>query len=83
MLSYIDRATGQLKVNGFAPIRLDVASSTIMYLGEAVVGSLTSDSVWKIQRITSDTTGSLYIEFADGNINYDNVWDNRASLSYS
>jgi hypothetical protein len=26
--------------------------------------------------------GDVIIEYADGNANFDNVWDNRTSLSY-
>ena len=53
---------------------------TYTYIGEAVPGTATSDSLWKIKRVT-DATGVVL--FADGNNDFDNVWDNRASLSYS
>jgi len=50
------------------------------YLGFAVPGTATSGALWKVMRITdADDT----ILFADGNGEYDNVYDNRASLSYS
>lgn len=63
-------------------IRLDEASTTITYIGEAAAGSSSASAVWKVKRLT-DSSGDITIEFADGNANYDNVWDNRASLSYS
>lgn len=63
--------------------RLEVASSTITYVGKATAGTATSTAIWQIQRLTSTAGGNLTIEYADGNILYDNVWDNRASLSYS
>lgn len=54
------------------------------YKGEAAVGSATSDAVWRIQRITlSDISDDVIIQWADGDSNFNNVWDNRASLTYS
>lgn len=55
-------------------------TGTYTYIGEAAPGSATSAAVWRIQRITNaDST----IEWADGDGDFNNVWDNRASLSYS
>lgn len=61
--------------------RLDQASATITYVGDAIPGSLSSAAVWRLKRL--DETAGLVITYADGNANFDNVWDNRASLSYS
>jgi hypothetical protein len=53
-----------------------------MYKGEAAVGSLESAAVWRISKITiiDDDISEVW---ADGNSNFDNVWDNRLSLSYT
>ena len=60
----------------------DDAGGGVAYHGWAAVGTATSTGSWRIRRIT--TTGSdVAIDWADGNANYDNVWDNRAALSYS
>ncbi len=53
----------------------------LTYIGNAVIGSATSAAVWQIKRL--DATAGLIKLWADGNDNYDNIWDNRASLSYS
>lgn len=53
---------------------------TYSYVGKAVPGSATSSAVWQIKRI-KDTTDDK--DWADGNFVYDNIWDNRTSLSYS
>jgi len=62
-------------------------SPQIIYKGEAAAGSVTSVAVWRMSRITvtTDVGGNddLATEWADGNTNFDNIWDNRASLSYS
>lgn len=55
-----------------------------LYVGYAVPGTATSSASWKIKRIVSSGTPTDYsARFADGNTNFDNIWDNRASLSYS
>lgn len=61
-------------------IIIDEASATITYIGKAPVGSLASDAVWKIMKI--DESSGTVITYADGNSNFDNVWNNRASLTY-
>jgi hypothetical protein len=54
----------------------------LIYRGEATPGSLESAAVWRIQRI--DIVGTDFtILYADGNNNFDNIWNNRATLSYS
>lgn len=62
--------------------RLDKVSSTLFYGGKAVPGSITSDPVWQIQKILL-IGDDVEITWADGNGNFDNIWDDRLSLSYS
>lgn len=61
--------------------RLDEASSTVTYVGKADTGSSNASAVWQIQKV--DTSSGLSITWADGDALFDNVWNNRASLSYS
>ena len=61
---------------------IDESSSTIIYVGKAIIGSLSSASVWQIMRIQVISTQTI-ITWADGNNFFDNIWDNRASLNYS
>jgi len=73
--------TTSVGTGGFITL-LDEASSSVTYVGNAAPRSTQSAPVWQIRRITS--SGSLLaIEYADGDDNFDNVWDNRASLGYS
>lgn len=61
---------------------VDEASASVTYVGRAVPGTLTSAASWQISKFT--LTGNVLEEqTADGNLNFDNIWDNRASLSYS
>ena len=54
-------------------------TGTYTYIGEASPGSSTSSAVWRIMRITNSDTTIVYADGGDA----DQVWDNRASLSYS
>lgn len=58
----------------------DSSNLNLMYTGTAVTGSATSSAVWRISRFNM---ASNNLQYADGNQNYDNVWDDRESLSYS
>lgn len=63
-------------------IRVDEVSSTLTYVGDAAIGVSESSAAWRIKRL--QTTGSvLKIMWADGNEFYDNVWADRASLTYT
>lgn len=52
------------------------------YYGYALPGSLTSEPVWAIQKVSEDK-GILTKQWADGNKNRDKVWDDRKNLQYS
>lgn len=54
-------------------------TGTYIYMGFAIPGSLEADNCWRICRYDND--GNRL--WADGDALYNNVWDNRASLSYS
>ena len=68
------------------PIRrkviFDGDSAAVQYIGDAAWGRSTSSAHWRIQRLTY-TGGTFVLETADGNDEFDNIWDDRASLSYS
>ena len=62
-------------------LQLDAVGTTT-YIGEALPGTLTSAALWRIKKMV-ETGADLVITWADGNENFDNVWDDRAGLSYS
>ena len=79
----IDDNGGSLTVDSDPlALQLDEADATTTYVGEATPGSTAASAAWRIKRIV-DTAGDLAITWADGNAAFDNVWSNRASLSYS
>ena len=56
----------------------DQNTANIMYLGVAEYGALTSESLWKIQRIDTSTG----VEIRNASTAYNQVWDDREILSY-
>lgn len=84
MLPYIDRESGNIKTeSGPGTLITDVVSSTVTYLGKAACGASTSQAVWQIIKLTTDANGGITISYANGTPHYDNIWTNRASLTYT
>ena len=61
---------------------IDSPDSNTTYICKAKLGALSSAAVWQIQKLTVSGTATTF-RWADGDDNYDNVADNRTSLSYS
>ncbi len=62
--------------------RVDEVDASNTYVGVSKPGTATSSALWRIQKIAVSGTVTT-ISFADGNDAFDNVWDDRASLTYS
>jgi hypothetical protein len=78
----LDEETGEALVKSKEQIVLyDDAADPINYLGKAPFGSADDAAVWQIRRI--DLTTGVVMKAADGNANFDNIWDDRASLTYT
>jgi len=58
-------------------------SPQIIYSGKANPGTATSASSWQISKIVLQSDNDVSVEWADGDGNFDNVWDNHLSLAYS
>lgn len=61
---------------------IDFVGETTVYKGWALPGSATSSPVWRIQRIVFNAEGDATKTWANLGAS-DQIWDNRASLSYS
>lgn len=62
----------------------DTTTANVTYIGKAALtGSAiaTSSAVWQVQKI--DETTGMIITWADGDSSFNNIWDNRASLTYA
>ena len=77
-------ASGVITVDPVTPysVVVDEADATTIYVGEATPGTATSAASWRVKRVDSSSI-TAEILYADGNDSFDNIWDNRASLSYS
>ena len=57
------------------------STANTVYIGKALVGTANTAAGWMIKSINTATGAST--NFADGDARFDNIWDNRTSLSYS
>jgi hypothetical protein len=82
VLGQINQSLAAANNNLSQPVRVDESVPMVVYNGFAgAVGAATTDPVWAIQRITRN--GDMYIyEWANGNKQYTNIWDNRYNLNY-
>ncbi len=56
---------------------------TPIYVGWAVPGVATSAAKWKIRKFTYDANNQITnIQWANGDVGFNAIWDNRASLTY-
>jgi len=62
--------------------RTDFEGDTVIYKGEAAVGSLDADPVWRIRKLTIATDGDVKEEWAGSSASFNKVWSDRASLLY-
>ena len=54
-----------------------------IYTGEAAPGSGKDEAKWRIRKFTYSGSSVTDVQWADGNTDYDNIWDDREELSYS
>lgn len=80
----------QLQIDAMAAVveyatRLDQDSSTptLAYFGKAALGSAEGAAVWQIKKMTFGTDGDINTYWCDGNAAFDNIWTNRAALTYT
>lgn len=79
-ISTDDSGATFIKDRDFAT-RIDEASATVTYIGSAAPGTAASAASWLIKKI--DSSSGTIITFADGDPQFNNVWNDRASLTYS
>ena len=60
---------------------VDVASSSVTYIGWAAPGAVTSAAAWRILKIT-ESGGTTSFLWPSTGVDFKHVWDNRASLTY-
>lgn len=68
-------------IGGPKATKIDEVSTSVSYVGEAEIGALPSQSVWRIKKITESGTVTS-IQYANGSNLFNQKWDDRASLTY-
>ena len=59
-------------------LRIDDPGAGVVYIGKAAMGTAPGDALWQIRKI--ETVGSeTTFKYADGDAEFNNVWDNRAT----
>jgi hypothetical protein len=78
-----DQALIELNANYTQLIEYDGQGNAV-YIGLAEPGTAQGDAFWQIKHLTYDSGNNVTsLMWADGNDDFDNSWDDRASLSYS
>lgn len=62
--------------------RVDFVGTTVIYIGLAEPGADQADAVWQIKRLTFATDGDISQKYANADVRFTNVWNDRAGLSY-
>ncbi len=69
------------QISSNTAVIIDSSADPIIYIGKAPIGSIASEAVWQISKL--DTSSGLIKTWADGDADFNNIWDNRTSLTYS
>lgn len=79
--AHSEAARRTIEVPAARNIRID-KQSNVIYLGYAPLGAGSSEPLWLIRAI--ETTGTERVfKWANGSYTNNQVWDDRASLSYT
>ena len=63
--------------------RVDFITDTLLYRGEAAPGTSESEPYWRLRRIIIGSDNDVTEEWAQGNAEYNKIWNNRLVYSYS
>lgn len=83
-----DDPSKALRINVIAPYAIQFAydassPANLIYYGLAAIGSATSAAVWQVRKFAYTGSNMTSQTWADGDNYFNNIWDDRASLSYS
>lgn len=69
---------------GTDTLRFDYdGSGNLIYVGIAHPNQVTTEAVWQIRKLSYDGSGNLLsMLYANGVKQFDQIWDNRAGLTY-
>jgi hypothetical protein len=61
---------------------IDEVNDSITYIGTAEIGTTSDSPFWQIRKITKTGTQTL-VQWAESTDRFSNVWDDRATFTYS
>ena len=70
-------------ITGALKVLQTFVGGDLIYLGEAPPGSLSSDGKWRIRKFVYVANNLTEVQWADGDGNFDKVWDDRATYTYA
>ena len=60
------------------------SSGNLIYIGKANMNSSKADGVWSIRKLVYDASNNLTdMLWANGDGEFNNIWNNRTAISYS
>jgi hypothetical protein len=72
----------QLTLESVKYTKLIDQDGTLIYIGEATPGTANSASTWRISRIDETNDPDLTILWANSEVSFNKVWDNRLTYTY-
>jgi len=73
-----------LNAGGDYTTYIEISSGNPLYIGDAEPGSDTSDSIWRIKKMSYDSDGNVIsVTWAGGSRAFKFIWDKRGDYTYS
>ena len=69
--------------NGELITNYDPVGTTLAYVGKAPAGTLASAAAWQVKKLVFAADGGVTTTMADGDATFSNIWNDRATLTYS
>lgn len=60
---------------------IDSTDANNIYVGEAKIGSSKSSANWQISKLVKNGT-NFKVQFANSNLRFNNIWDDRTTIPY-
>lgn len=72
---------GSINLAAAYTTRVDEVSATVTIVGEALPGTTEAQAFWRIKKI--DSSSVVEVIWAEGSDEFNKVWDDRGTYTYS
>lgn len=76
-------AATTISVHNYTLALAYTAGGLIEYQGEAIPGSAKNEAKWRIVKYVYSDNNVTDIQFANGSVAFDKIWDDRTNYTYS